>query len=171
MKKQSDVSVYEWLNIRGLSIVELMVVVFSLVLVFGVFGSRQYFTEQSKVDEIVFSAASSLASGVWFAHQQWRKNGHQDGDAIDDLQGFRRDNFNMTFNGWPRGLTEQANHTNMSVSSCQEIWMGLVDDRWQDDFQVSAESGSLGLCRFTSVGSDGVVEYDVKRGRVVLTMG
>lgn len=170
MKKRSKVFAGLGMKIQGLSLVELIVVLSSLGLVVGIVASKSYFADRSDLDELVFAAAASLASGVWFAHQQWQENGHQDGDAVHDLQGFRANNFNMTFNGWPRGLSAQENHTNMTKSSCQEIWSGLVEDRWQNSFSVSAEAGSLGLCRFTSANSDGVVEYDVKRGRVILTM-
>lgn len=133
--------------------------------------AQNYLADKSAADEQVFAAAASLAGGVLFAHRQWRENGFQDGDSAVNLQGFRRETFDMTFNGWPRGTSANQHHTNMTQLSCSEIWLGLVDDRWRKNFTISADAGGLGLCRFNATKTDGVVEYDVRRGRVVLTMG
>ena len=90
---------------------------------------------------------------------------------VDDLEGFRLNHLNMTFNGWPRSTSGEENHASMTRDTCAEIWQELVDDRWKEGFITTAEVGNLGLCRFTAINMEGVVEYDVRRGRVKLTVG
>lgn len=158
-------------SIAGFSSLEGIILLSLVAIAMVLLVSKSQLVEKAKSDDILFIAASSLASGVVFARQQWKNNGHKDGDAVDDLLGFRAKNMNMTFNGWPRSTTGPDNHTHMTVKSCTEVWQGLVEDRWQDTFITNAESGSLGVCRYYSTDSDGYVEYDVKRGRVVLTIG
>ena len=127
--------------------------------------------DRRELDERSFAAAASLATGVFFAHRQWRENGYTEGDVVSNLEGFRRGDFDMTFSGWPRGTSDDGHHTNMSQTSCEEIWSGMVEDHLQSAFTASAEAGSLGVCRYFGMKSASVVEYDVKRGRVILTMG
>ena len=156
---------------KGLSRVESLVLLVGLCLFGFVFSFKGLLSEQHKADESVFSAAASLASGVLFAHQHWKKNGFKDGDEVDNLAGFRHGTMNMTFNGWPRGQTDTENHTNMTMTACTEIWQGLVEDRLQPKFEVSGSGVSSGVCRYQSVQTNAQVEYDVKRGRVKLEMG
>jgi len=160
--------------LKGISSVECLVLISLTIVAAGLYGSKAHVVSQANTDDAVFAVAASFASGVLFAHQQWQLNGHVDGNNVDNLQAFRQNNLNMTFNGWPRGKTGDDNHSNMTHQSCTELWQGLVDDRWQDKFTVTAitaNTASLGACRYTAVQADGFIEYDVKRGRVILTMG
>ncbi|MEC8011129.1 MAG: hypothetical protein VX185_10245 [Pseudomonadota bacterium] len=165
--KSADVNLCQ----RGISSIELIIVVALVTVALGVLASKRHFAHQARADEALFSAAASLATGVLFAHQQWQRNGHTDGDDVDDLEGFRLNHLNMTFNGWPRSTSGEENHASMTRDTCAEIWQELVDDRWKEGFITTAEVGNLGLCRFTAINMEGVVEYDVRRGRVKLTVG
>ncbi len=158
-------------NTKGITSLELVIVISLIVVVAGLITSKRHFLHKAMADDALFSAAASLATGALLSHQKWQSNGHADGDDIDDLQGFRRGHLNMTFNGWPRGISGTDNHTSMTRETCSEIWQELVDDRWKDGFSVSVENSNLGLCRFTAVNTEGVVEYDVRRGRVKLSVG
>lgn len=151
-------------GVKGIILLSLVVIAMLLLV------SKSKIIEDVDSDDIVFAAASALASGVAFAHQQWRDNGHSDGDDVDNLNYFRQKNINMTFNGWPRSTTGFENYTHMTKQTCSEIWNSLVGYRFQDRLSISAEFGSLGLCRFYFNQANGLVEYDVRRGRVILTI-
>lgn len=124
----------------------------------------------SQSENMLFAAAISLASAASLAHQQWETNGHSELDKVDNLSSFRRNNLNMTFNGWPRGLTGSTNHSMMDNLSCQEVWQALVADRWHDQFYVFVNDLNQSICKFKAKNQAGSVEYDVRRGLVRLNM-
>jgi len=152
----------------GATQLEIGVVVALFCVVVALALPRLQVVDQTEQEHELYSAASSLAANVMFAQQAWQQQGYKDGDQIDDLPKFLQQNLNMTFNGWPRGSSGKENHTNMDQLACREVWQSLVDTRWSSSVASITPAGSR--CRYRATHVDGYVDYDVRRGRVTLTM-
>jgi len=107
---------------------------------------------------------------VVIAHEQWQVNQHHVGDNIDNLQGFGFNNLNMTLAGWPRGISGSANTTSVNQQACKEIAHAFLAEKEKKLFKMFQANGALGLCRYNFKEDKSYIDYDVRRGSVLLVI-